>query len=339
MARDRMVRTRRTFLRGSLALASLGLLVGCGMVRPPVPRAGPPPRVGILVERGAERDDRNGALREGLRDLGWLDGQNVALEWRLAETRAEGLSELAAELVGLNVALVVASNASSALAVRRVSDAVPVVMAGGDALGNGLVANMARPDGNITGVSNATAELCAKRLELLKGAVPALARVAVLYDPRIPITPAGLRETEAAARRLAVRLQPLSVGDPGQVVDAFAAMGSELAEGLVVFPGRTTSDPIRALIIEQANRRKLPQIWEADDAAAAGGVISYGPDGSEQYRRSALYVDKILRGARPADLPMERPTRFYLTVNLNTAQAMGLDFPPAFLQQATEIIQ
>lgn len=331
-------RGRRRFLRSGLALAGLGVLTGCGMVRPPAQGSGPVPRVGFLVERGAERDERHGAFRAGLRELGWLEGQNVALEWRFAEARNEGLPALAAELVRLDVALVVASNASSALAVREASDGVPVVMAGGDALGTGLVANMARPDRNITGVSNATAELCGKRLELLKEAVPTLSRFAVLFDPRTPITPAGLRETEAAARKLAVRLQPLSVDDGGQVDQAFAAMEAERAEGLVVFPGRTNSRSTKARIIEQANRQKLPQIWEDDDAAEVGALVSYGPDATEQYRRAALYADKLLRGARPADLPMERPTRFYLTVNLRTAQGLGLTIPPTFLQQATEII-
>jgi putative ABC transport system substrate-binding protein len=309
------------------------------MVRPPAFGPRPVLRVGVLVERGAERDDRHEALRSGLRDLGWLEGQTIALEWRLAETRAESLAELAAELVALDVALVVVSNASSALAVRQASESVPVVMAGGDALGSGRVANMVRPDRNITGVSNATAELCGKRLELLKEAFPTLSRVAVLFDPLIPIAPAGLRETESAARKLGIRLQPVSVDDPERAVQAFAAMQAEAAEALVIFPGRPQNGSIKARIIEQANRQRLPQIWEADDATAAGGLISYGPDGTEQYRRAALYVDKILRGTRPSELPMELPTRFYLSINLRMARVLGLSIPPAFLQQATEVIQ
>ena len=331
--------SRREFLQGGLALAGLGVLAGCGVIPPWVQQPPTVRRIGFLDS--VARDDLHDAFRAGLRDLGWVEGQNLVIEWRLAETGAERLLALAAELVRLDVALVVATYGRAALAVRQVSETVPVVLAGGDVLGTGLVANMARPDGSVTGVSNATAELCAKRLDLLKETIPALSRVAVLSDPAVPVTAPGLRETEAAAVKLGVRLQPLSVGEPSQLDGAFAAMRAERAEGLVVFPSPLLHrvGPARQRTIELATRQKLPQIWEADDAARAGGLISYGPASAEMYRQSARYVDKILRGASPADLPMERPTRFYLTVNLTAAESIGLTIPPSVLQQASELIQ
>jgi putative ABC transport system substrate-binding protein len=339
MRRTRSRFARRVFLRGGLALAGLGMLAGCGVLPPGAQQPPAVRRIGFLDSVG--RGDHHEAFRAGLRDLGWAEGQNLTIEWRFAETSAERLLALAAELVGLDVALVVANNTRAAQAVRQASGTVPVVLAGGDVLGTGLVANMARPDGNVTGVTNATAELCGKRLELLKEAVPALSRIAVLSDPAVLVTPACLRETETAAPRLGARLQLLSVGDPSQLDEAFAAMGAEGAEGLVVFPSPLLhrAGPTRERIIELATRQKLAQIWEPDDAAAAGGLISYGPAAAEMYRQSARYVDKLLRGARPAELPLERPTRFYLKLNLGAAQALGLTIAPAFLLQATEIIQ
>ena len=215
---------------------------------------------------------------------------------------------------------------------------IPIIVAGGDIDGSGFVANIARPGGNVTGLTTSTAELSGKRLELFKEALPAMTRVAVLSDPDAPSTAPALTETEAAARALRLELQALSIPPDGDVEEVFAAMGRERAEALFVLPGpRITRWAPR--IADLALLSRLPTMWEAEQAAREGGLLAYGPNQPDLYRRAAAYVDKILKGANPGDLPVERPTRFDFVVNLKTARALGLTIPQSVLLRATEIIQ
>jgi len=267
-----------------------------------------------------------------------VEGQTLVLEERLAEGKLERLPDLAAELVRLQVDIIVAGNATAARAASQATERIPIVVAGGDAVGTGLITNLARPGGNITGLATNAVELGGKWLALLKEAVPALARVAVLSHPDAPFTGPALREMRVAALALGVQLQSLSVRDPGEFEDAFAAMSREHAEALVMLPGAAFRLH-RARIHELAARSRLPTIWEGRAAVAEGGLMAYGPDTVSLWRRAATYVDKILKGAPPGTLPVERPMTFKLVINLTTAKALGLTIPATLLFQADEVIQ
>jgi len=277
------------------------------------------------------------SFRQGLRELGYVEGQNIAIEWRLSGGSAERFPDLAAELVRLQVDIIVAGGAPAARAADQATGRIPLVLAGGDAMGAGLITNLARPGGNITGLATNAVELSGKWLALLKEAVPALARVAVLSHPDTPIT-AVLKELQVAAPTLGVQLQSLSVRGPGELEGAFAAMSREHAEALVVLPG-AVFDVHRARIIELAARSRLPTMWEGRDAVAEGGLMAYGTDNASLWRRAATYVDKILKGAPPGTLPVERPMTLKLVINLTTAKVLGLTIPPTLLFQADEVIQ
>jgi len=277
------------------------------------------------------------SFRQGLRELGYVEGQNIAIEWRLSGGSAERFPDLAAELVRLQVDIIVAGGAPAARAADQATGRIPLVLAGGDAMGAGLITNLARPGGNITGLATNAVELSGKWLALLKEAVPALARVAVLSHPDTPIT-AVLKELQVAAPTLGGQLQSLSVRGPGELEGAFAAMSREHAEALVVLPG-AVFDVHRARIIELAARSRLPTMWEGRDAVAEGGLMAYGTDNASLWRRAATYVDKILKGAPPGTLPVERPMTLKLVINLTTAKVLGLTIPPTLLFQADEVIQ
>jgi putative ABC transport system substrate-binding protein len=297
------------------------------------------PRIGVLAAFSLTAEARNrDAFRHGLHALGYVEGQTIVLEERWAEGQPERLPDLAAELVRLPVALVVAGNVPAARAARQATERLPVVLAGGDAVGTGLIANIARPEGNITGLATNVAELTGKWLELLKEAVPALAHVAVLVDPAMPISGPALQEMQGVAPRLGVQLQALSVRDLGELEGAFAAMNREHTDALVVIPG-SVAYIHRARINELAARSRLPTIWEWREAVVDGGLLAYGPDGASMWRHAATYVDKILKGAKPGDLPVERPRKFELVINLKTAQALGLTIPPSLLFQADEVLK
>ncbi len=335
MAPARAVRTRRCFLEGGLALAGLGLLAGCGVI-PPAQQPAAVRRIGFLSS--LRRDANTAAFLEGLRERGYTEGQNIVIEWRFAEGDPERISEFAAELVRLNVEVIVARAVVAGRPASQATATIPIVVAGGDIDGTGFIANIARPGGNVTGLTTSTAELSGKRLELLKEAVPAMTRVAVLSDPDTPNTAQSLKETEAAARALRLELLSLSIGDGNAIEEAFAAVTRERAEALFVLPGlRITPWVVR--ISDLALRSRLPTMWEIEEAVRDGGLMAYGPNQSDLYRRVASHVDKILKGANPGDLPVERPMRFDFVINLKTAQALGLTIPQSVLAQATEVIQ
>jgi putative tryptophan/tyrosine transport system substrate-binding protein len=297
------------------------------------------PRVGVLSGWSLTTDARHReAFLQGLHALGYVEGQTIALEERWAEGHLQRLPELAAELVRLPVELIVAGNVPAARAASQATARLPIVLAGGDAVGTGLITNLARPGGNITGLATNAAELSGKWLELLKEAVPAVSRVAVLSPPDNPITGPAWHELQVTAPRLGVQLHSLRVREPGELDGAFAAMRRAQAEALVVLPAPVFSLH-RARINELAARDRLPTIWEWREAVAEGGLLAYGPDIASLWRRAATYVDRILKGAKPGDLPVEQPTKFELVINLKTAQALGLTIPSTLLFQADEVIK
>ena len=258
------------------------------------------------------------AFRQGLHNLGWIEGKNILIEYRYADGRAEILPELAADLVRLKVDVIVASISTDALAVRDATRTIPIVMAsGGDPIASGLAESLARPGGNITGLSQLAPALGAKRLELLKESVPALFRIAVLWNPRNPASSSTLswNEMQGPARQLGVQLHSLEVQSSTEFDQAFESATKAGAGALVITPDPLFAGNVKQ-IADRATKNRLPSIFHLREFAESGGLMSYGIDRSDQFRRAATYVDKILKGAQPADLPIEQPTKFELVINL-----------------------
>jgi putative tryptophan/tyrosine transport system substrate-binding protein len=302
--------------------------------------AGKVARVGRLSPISASVDaPLLAAFRQGLRDLGWVEGQNITIESRFADGRIDRLPALASELVRLKADVIVAGSSTGGLVARRATAIVPiVVVTTGDPVASGLVGSLARPEGNLTGVTALAQELGAKELELLTRAVPGARRVAVLSNPAYPGTPQTVREVEGAARALGVQLRVLEVRDPRELEAAFATMISEHANALMVL-----TDPMfvthRERIVALAAERRLPAIYAIRQYVDAGGLMFYGASLVDMYRRSAGHVDKILKGAKPADLPIEQANRFELVINLRAARALGLTIPPSLLLRADQVIE
>jgi putative ABC transport system substrate-binding protein len=279
------------------------------------------------------------ALRAGLRDLGYVEGQNLTIEYRFAEERAETLDSLAAELVRLRPDAIVTVATAPALAAKRATTSIPIVMAtAGDPLRLGVVASLARPGGNITGVTLYGSELAGKRLELLKEAIPNIARVAVLGNPSGPLNESWWRDTQSASRTLGIDVLLFNVKELNELPAEFSSMTRNGVDALDVL-----SDPLfneaRRQIIGLAAKHRLPAVYEAREFAEAGGLISYGPNIADMTRRSAAFIDKVLHGVKPADLPIEQPTKFELVINLKTAKALGLAVSPTLLARADEVIE
>src|SRR6202171_174967 len=296
------------------------------------------PVIGYLIERsGPTAFDE--AFRLGLRELGYSEGRNVVVESRWADGKTERLPALAAELVRLKVDVIVTSGTLGGLAAKNATTTIPIVMAsGGDFVGDGLVASFARPGGNITGLSVFARELTGKRLEILKEAIPGMTRVAAAFNKLNPGTRALFKETEAAATKLGLTALPLDIQFPDGVEPAFAEAGRLRAGGVVIISAGATSAP-RAELGSAALQHRLPTIFANKTYLEGGGLMSYGPDIIEVWRRAANYVDKILKGAKPADMPIEQPTKFELVISLKTAKALGLTIPPSLLLRADELIQ
>ena len=326
--------SRRTFI-GTMAV---GVLAG------PLParaqRAGKVWRIGYLDQGSATG---NGpyfeAFRQGLRDLGWTEGKNITIEVQFAEGKTERLPALAAELARQRVDLIATASTPAALAAKQATSTIPIVMGFvADPVGSGVVRSLARPGGNITGWTHQGLELRGKYLELLKEAVPDAMRFGVLWNPANPVHQLSMGTIEAAARRLKVELYPVGVHEPREIEGAFSALAGKRVDALVVFPdGMFIAQ--RSVIVGLAARRRLPAMYGVREYAEAGGLMSYGTNLLDMFRLSASFADKILKGARPADLPVEQPTKFELIVNLKTANALGLTIPSAVLQRADEIIQ
>jgi len=298
------------------------------------------PRIGFLASFSAEViKSRVAAFQQALRELGYVDGESIIIEYRYAEGKFERLPDLAAELVRLRVDLLVVAGAPAAHAAKNATSVIPIVIGNAaDPVGTGLVASLARPGGNITGLSDFNLGVVAKRLELLKEVVPTASRVAVLLNPANPTNPLELKEIQAAAPALGVTLLPLAAKGLDDIERAFALMRNERPGALIVF-----GDPMFAThqrrMAELALKSRLPAIWAMRENVNAGGLMSYGTNFDDLYRRAAAYVDKILKGAKPADLPVQQPTKFELVINLKTAKLLGLTIPPSVLGRADQLIE
>ena len=280
-----------------------------------------------------------GAFRQGLRDLGYVEGQNIAMEYRAAEGKLERLPDLAAELVRLNVDIIISETTPATAAAKKATATIPIIMESvGDPIGAGFIASLAQPRTNLTGFSLMSVDLGAKRLELLKTLIPKISRVAVLWNPTNPAQKLMLPAAEGPARALGLTLQPVALADAGGLETAFETIIREQTHALMVFEDSVTTTN-RRRIAELAGRHRLPAMYGLKSFVEVDGLISYGPDPFEQFRRGAVYVDKILRGTKPADLPIEQPTKFELVINLKTAKALGLTIPQSLLLRADQVIE
>jgi putative tryptophan/tyrosine transport system substrate-binding protein len=301
------------------------------------------PRIGYLASAALARGSiPSEAIRRALRELGYIEGQNIAFEYRYAEGKRDRYPVLAAELVRLKVdIIVVAGGVAPVRAAKNATKTIPIVMTGGgiDPVEAGLVESLARPGGNVTGVTNLTGELGGKRLELLKEAVPKLARVAVLYDPAASSPVHEVKEVlPVAARALRLTIQPWEVRAADGFEKVFAALNKQRPDGLYV-TGGTLMNANQKRITGLALKSRLPSMYGRREFVDAGGLMCYGADDADNYRRVAYFVDRILKGAKPADLPVEQPTKFEFIINLKTAKQIGLTIPPDLLARATKLIK
>ena len=298
------------------------------------------PRIGFLSATSLSTiSARVEAFRQGLREIGYVEGKNIVIEYRYAEGKLDRLSELAAELVRLKVDVIVTSGPSVTRAVKEATTTIPIVMGfDTDPVGNGFVASLARPGGNITGLSVVSPELSGKQLELLKEIVPKLSRVAVLGTSTNPGNSQALKETELAAGAYTVQLQNLDVLSPKDIETAFRDAGKGRA-GAVLVLASPLIESHRTQITDLAAKNRLPAIYYAPEFVEAGGLMSYGTSFADLFRRAATYVDKILKGAKPGDLPVEQPKKFEFIINLKTAKQIGLTIPPNVLARADKVIR
>jgi putative ABC transport system substrate-binding protein len=309
------------------------------------PAAAQPPakltRIGILQPGTAAASPLlSEAFQQGMRELGYLEGQHVVFERRFAEGSADRLRDLAAELVRLKMDVIVTSTDQGIAAVKQQTGTIPIVMANStDPVGTGFVASLAHPGGNITGNSSMSPELNGKRLELLRQVVSGLSRVAILWNPDIRGAVFDYKETESAARLMGLELQSVALTRGNDLDRAFATIATGRAQALIVPAVNPVTFANRSRVAALAQRGRLPSIYGTKDYADAGGLMAFGPNVADQWRRAAAYVDKILKGARPGDLPVQQPTRFELVINLKTAKAVGVTIPPSLLQRADHVIQ
>jgi len=299
-------------------------------------------RVGYLSPGSAsdqERQHRLEAFRQGLRDLGYVEGKNVSIESRWAEGKYDRYPALAVDLVRLKVDVIVAVGGAATQAARRATRTIPIVMSVViDPLGAGLVSNLAHPGGNVTGTSMMAPDIVGKQLEILKEVVPKVSRVALLWNPDNPGSAPQLSQAEAVGRALGLRLQTLEARDPQGIDRAFAAMTKEQAGALVVLVDAIFTNQVRQ-IAELAVKRHLPSIYGQREYARAGGLIVYSSNPLDLERRAATFVDKILKGVKPGDLPVEQPSKFELVINMKTAKALALTIPPSVLLRADQVIE
>jgi ABC-type uncharacterized transport system substrate-binding protein len=325
---------RRAFLSGAGALlaAPLG-----GEAQQP----GKVYRIGVLTNKASDPAEARlwQAFRSGLRERGWIEGQNILIEFRAAEGNTARLPELAADLVRLKVDLIVARASIWVQPAKEATSSIPIVfLTHADPVGTGHVASLARPGGNITGLAVLMTDLAPKGLELLVSAVPVAKRIAVLWNPDAPSHPQALKALEDAGRALRVQLQAVGARTAGELEGAFAAMDRARAKAVLVLATALFLAE-RQRVAELAIKHRLPTMSNFKDAVEAGGLMSYSPNWDDLYRRGAIYVDKILKGAKPADLPVEQATKFELVINLKTAKALGLTIPPSLLQRADQVIE
>jgi putative ABC transport system substrate-binding protein len=324
--------------RAFISRITVGLLAG-----PLAAEAQEPSRVhkvGYLGGSSAVPMQRSmAAFRQQLRDLGWVEGRNIRLEMRWADGNADRLPTLAADLVALGVDVIVTQGSPATRAAKQVTTTIPIVMWNTtDPVGQGFVASLARPGGNITGLSDFSGELSAKRLEILREAVPKASKVAILFDPRHPAHAIEWRHIQAAARTLGILVYQIEVLTAADIDAAFGKLRQERVDAAIVFQGFLFSDNI-GRILELAQKHRLPIMSAMEDYVLRGGLIYFAPDGLAMWGPTAVFVDKILRGAKPMDLPVEQPTKLALIINLKTAKALGLTIPPSLLQRADQVIE
>jgi len=326
-----------------MRLIGLAVVLAVGLILAPLapeaqPQTGKVWRIGVLMSLYPPDADAPQALRQGLRTLGYVEGQNLVIDWRYVQGRDDRLPTLAAELVRLNVDLIVTDITLATRAAMHATSTIPIVMAiSADAVGGGLVANLARPGGNVTGNSVMLAETSVKRLQLLKEAVPGISRVAVLWNPGTTFHRAMLKEVDAAAPSLRIQHIAIAVRSRGDLGDALPEITKQRADALFVSQGM--SPVARRQLLEFAAKKRLPTMFMIKDYVPAGGLMSYAPNFLEMFRHAAVYVDRILKGAKPWDLPVEQPTKFDLVINMKSAKALGLTISPAVLARADEVIQ
>jgi len=321
---------RRTFLAGTGAVLLAAPLAAEGQQQ----RA--TPHIGVLVAESAPHPFTE-AFRSGMRELGYVEGRSVAIDWRYADALYTRAVELATELVRLKVDVIAAHHTPAVKASMSVTSTVPIVMSpAGAPLQVGLVKSLAQPGGNVTGLSSMEAELGSKRLELLVGIIPGLRRVAVLGAKTDPFTAPYVQDFQTAATRIELQLHPVLVDSPREFDGAFEEISKTGAQAVVIQP---LFQPHTRKVVELAGKYHLAVMSSYSDTTQAGGLISYSADHAAYFRRAAIFVDKILKGAKPAELPVEQPTKFELVINLKTAKALGLTIPPSLLGRAEEIIQ
>jgi putative ABC transport system substrate-binding protein len=327
-----------------ISVVAISILFALGILTAPlVSRAQPQvtmPQVGLL-EPGhpSARLHLVEAFRQGLRELGYEQDRNIAIEARYAEGQLDRLPELAAELVKRKMDIIVVATTPAILAAQKATRTIPIVMTTvGDPVATGMVASLARPGGNITGLTIVAPQLSVERLKLLKEAVPKISRVAILWDSANAHEVFGFGEAKAEAQALGVTLQSLEVRSPDEFEGAFAAMVREGADGLFVFENATNTN-YRKRIVTLAAQMRLPAMYGLREYVEAGGLMSYGPSLLHNYRRAAVFVDKILKGVKPAELPVEQPSKFELVINLKTAKALDLTIPKVLLFRADEVVQ
>jgi putative ABC transport system substrate-binding protein len=330
--------TRRRLLLALIALATalglFGLAGGADAQQPASPR-----RIGVLLGSFLPESKEAQAFRQGLLDAGYADGRDVVIEWRSANGDFSQIPQLAADLVRSQVDVIVVESTPAARALKRVTSTIPIVMAVvGDPVGSGLVASLGHPGGNVTGLSMMMTELSAKRLQLLKEAIPRVARVAVLWNPDTPPHTKVVQELKAAAPALSIELSFVSAQTPEEIGPAFSAVSRARAQALYVIEDLLFFNH-RMTLVKLASKARLPIVYWVKEFAEGGGLMSYGASYADLMRRSAGYVDKILKGAKPSDLPIEQPTKFELVVNLKTAKALGITIPESILLRADEVIR
>ena len=329
---------------GRAAVSRLGLVVAISLLVTPLAHAqltSKVYRIGFLGSVSATANPRPvEAFRQGLRELGWIEGQNIVIEYRWAEGKSDRLPDLAAELVRLKMDVIIAGPSTNTVAAKQATETIPIIMIGvGDPVEQGLIASLARPGGNVTGLSFGVGSgVTGKGLEVLKEALPKVRRVAILSNPANPGNALGVSDVKTVARALGVQLHPLAARGPDEFDGAFAAMAKDRVEALLVIP-----DPVfnsyRARLADLAAKSRLPAAYGYREHVEAGGLISYGPSLPDLWRRAAGYVDRIFKGAKPADLPVQQPTKFELVINLKTAKALGLTIPQSLLLRADEVME
>ena len=297
-------------------------------------------RIGLLSgNRPSPMPSNIEAFRQGLRELGYVEGQNISVEYRFAEGKEERYAILAAELVNLGVDVIVTFGTQATVAAKQATSTIPILAGGaGDLVAEGLVSSLARPGGNVTGFTNIDPDLSAKRLQLLREILPKVSRVAALYHGGPGGDQEELRETQTAAKTLGVQIQPLQVLEPDQFQRAYTAMTKERAQALIIFVGSFIAFH-RKELLELAAKIRIPTMCGNPEWSEAGGLISYGNDRRDQFRRVATYVDKILKGTKPADLPVQQPMKYELVINVKTAKEIGVTIPPNVLARADRVIR